>query len=276
MEIRSAIAGLGLLLTFLAVQLPPSGLAEDAQVAPAGFHTIEFNIEGVAREALIYVPTRAKPAPLPVVFVFHGHGGSSRQAAWSFALDRHWPEAISVYMQGLPTPGRLTDPEGKRAGWQSRARDQGDRDLKFFDAVLIRLKRDFQIDEKRIYATGHSNGGAFTYLLWAERGDTFAAVAPSAAATPGLSARGLKPKPAMHLAGQQDALVKYEWQKSTMQAIQRLNQCSATGKPWAAQCTIYDSQIGAPFVTLIHPGNHRFPAGGAALIARFFQEHPAR
>ena len=41
-----------------------------------------------------------------------------------------WPEAIVVYMQGLNTPGKLTDPEGKKSGWQSGPGDQKDRDLK--------------------------------------------------------------------------------------------------------------------------------------------------
>ena len=34
----------------------------------------------------------------------------------------------------------------------------------------------FKIDEKRVYATGHSNGGGFTYLLWTCRPDAFAAL----------------------------------------------------------------------------------------------------
>ena len=52
--------------------------------------------------------------------------------------------------------------------------DQGDRDLKFFDEVLSTLKKEYKVDANRVYATGHSNGGAFTYLLWGERGDVFA------------------------------------------------------------------------------------------------------
>jgi polyhydroxybutyrate depolymerase len=32
------------------------------------------------------------------------------------------------------------------------------------------MKQDYRVDEQRIYATGHSKGGAFTYLLWAARG----------------------------------------------------------------------------------------------------------
>ena len=163
---------------------------------------LSFTVDGVERTALVYVPAAAKTSPVPLVFVFHGHGGTARQVAYSFAMDKYWPEAISVYMQGLPTPGQLIDPEGKLSGWQKSEGDQGDRDLKFFDAVLARMERDYQVDGKRIYATGHSNGGGFTYLLWLARGDVFAAVAPSSAVAKYV--RQLKPKPVMHLAGQND------------------------------------------------------------------------
>jgi len=74
----------------------------------------------------------------------------------------------------------MIDRAGVMAGWQGLAGAQGDRDLRFFDVMLASLRAEFHLDEKRIYATGHSNGGLFTYLLWAERGDTFAALAPSA------------------------------------------------------------------------------------------------
>ena len=192
-------------------------------------------------------------------------------AARTFAYQRRWPEAIVVYMQGLKTPGRLTDPQGKRPGWQHAIGEQGDRDLKFFDAVLASLKQDYRVDEKRIYATGHSNGGAFTYLLWAARGDRFAAFAASSA-TAARSLRMLKPKPVMHIAGRADALVKFAWQQRTMDALRRLNQCG-DGQPWEKWCTSYPSEIGAPVVTFIHPGSHRFPADAPATIVKFFKAH---
>ena len=166
----------------------------------------EWTIDGVQREALIYRPAKSTPAEgkapakgAPVVFGFHGHGGNARQAARSFRLHEEWPEAVVVYMQGVPTPGRLTDPEGKLNGWQHDPGDHEDRDLKFFDAVLATLKKDHQIDENRIYVTGHSNGAAFTYVLWVARGDVFAAIAPSAGFS--RSARTAKPKPVLHIAG---------------------------------------------------------------------------
>lgn len=240
-----------------------------------GFQEMSFRVDGVMRTALVHAPASATTNPAPLVFVFHGHGGSARQAARSFHLEREWPEAVVVYMQGLKTPGQLTDPEGNRAGWQAKAGDEGDRDLKFFDAVLARMKKDFSVDAKRIYATGHSNGGGFTYLLWLERADVFAAVAPSAAVA--TYAGQLKPKPVLHLAGEKDMLVKFAWQQQMMVALRKLNGCEAAGKPWDQdkRCTLYPSENGSPVVTFIHSGGHVFDAASPALIVKFFKQHPA-
>lgn len=240
--------------------------------AADGFQQLSFTVNGVVRTALIYVPASAKINPTPLVFVFHGHGGSAPQAEKSFHIEREWPEAIVVYMQGLKTVGQLTDPQGTRSGWQVAVGDYGDRDLKFFDAVLTRLKQDYNVDAKRIYATGHSNGGGFTYLLWLARGDVFAAVAPSSAVAKFVMQ--LKPKPAMHIAGESDPLVKFAWQQKMMAAVRAVNGCAATGEVWDKQCTVYPSKNGTPLVTFIHLGGHVFDPAAPALIVKFFKEHP--
>ena len=77
----------------------------------------------------------------------------------------------------MPTPGRLTDPEGKRSGWQAAVGDHGDRDLRFVDAMLATLRAELPVDGRRVHATGHSNGGGFTYLLYAVRSADFASFA---------------------------------------------------------------------------------------------------
>ena len=258
-------------LFLLALLLALSGpLARGAEADT--FAQLSFTVDGVVRTALVYVPPTAATSPTPLVFVFHGHGGSARQAARSFHLEREWPEAISVYMQGLDTPGQLTDPQGNESGWQSALGNQGDRDLKFFDAVLARLKQDYNVDTKRIYCTGHSNGGGFTYLLWLARGEVFAAVAPSSAAA--RYANKLPPKPALILAGQNDPLVKFSWQERTMDAVRKVDGCAPTGESWEKQCTLYPSNRGTPLVTAIFPGGHQFNPAAPALIVKFFKEHP--
>ncbi|MBC7369472.1 MAG: esterase [Undibacterium sp.] len=230
-----------------------------------------WTVEGVTREALVALPPDATTKPTPVLFVFHGHGGTMGHAARTMAFHTLWPEALIVYPEGLNTPGTLTDPEGKKSGWQSAAGDQGDRDLKFFDALLASLRREFHIDDRRLYATGHSNGGGFTYLLWAGRGAQFAPFAPSSP----IAARAvpkLKPKPVWHLAGRNDDLVKFAWQGRMIEAVRRINQCGPAQPAVNGQVT-YPSKVGAPVVTYIHAGGHTFPAEAPALIVAFFKTH---
>ncbi len=237
----------------------------------------EFTVDGVVRETLVAAPASAKTTLAPLVFGFHGHGGNMQFAARSYHIHTLWPEAIVVYPQGLNTKGQLTDPEGKKPGWQGTAGSEGDRDLKFFDVMLASLEKEFKVDTKRIYSTGHSNGGGFTYLLWAERGDKFAAFAPSAAAARRALATegGLKPKPMIHIAGENDPLVKFEWQKLTMEAVRKSNLCGE-GTSWEGTtgCTFYPSKIGAPVVTFIHTGTHTYATEAPALIVKFFKQHP--
>jgi polyhydroxybutyrate depolymerase len=232
-----------------------------------------WKVAELDREALVYLSTKRSDDAVPLVFGFHGHGGSAQQAARSYGLHQLWPEAIVVYMQGVPTVGRLTDPEGKRNGWQHDADENSARDLKFFDAVLATIREKQNVDNRRIYATGHSNGGGFTYLLWANRPDVFAAIAPSAAGSRSLRTSKPKPVPVLHVAGKQDQLVKYTWQQFTMQRVREINKCGNEGKQWVKGCTIYSAEDGAPFVSYIHDGTHKYPAEAPALIVRFFKEH---
>jgi polyhydroxybutyrate depolymerase len=232
---------------------------------------LELTVAGVKREALVVAP--AGP-PKRLVFDFHGHGGTARHAAQKHALHAHLPDAVVVYPQGLNTPGRLTDPEGKKSGWQHDAGDQADRDLKFFDALLTDLLKAHAVDPKRVYATGHSNGGGFTYLLWAERGDALAAVAPVAAGG-GLRVIGkLKPKPCLHVAGEADPLVRFAGQRRVMDAVNRVNGCDGDGTPWEGKGKLFTGKSAA-FVEVVHPGGHEYPAFAAKLIATFFRQHPA-
>jgi len=232
---------------------------------------VHVKVEGTTREALVLAPAMASTADSPVVFVFHGHGGNAAKASDQFNIQKYWPQAIVVYMQGLPIPSK-TDPVGKKAGWQHGAGQVEDRDLKFFDATLARLKKDYKVDDGRVYATGHSNGGSFSYLLWAERGDALAAVAPSSAGIANRYLKELKPKAALHVAGKKDEIASYEQQRKLMDALRALNGCADKGQAWHKLGTIYRSAGGTPFVELVHPGGHDFWDEAPKLIAAFFKE----
>lgn len=257
-------------LLLLPLALPIFSLAEGRGGDPRNFYRESYKIEGVSREAIIFIPPSASTSPAPVVFAFHGHGGSMRRTVGQFSLPRIWPKAISVYMQGLNTVSD-GDPEGRKPGWQSYPGDYGDRDLKFFDAVLDGLIQSGKADADRIYATGFSNGGSFAYVLCAARGDRFAAVAPCAAPNAHKIIPLLNPKPVLNITGRKDLLVKFANQEKAIADLRQLNGCEGSGRPWGKFGKLYPSASGTPLIAVIHPGGHVVPANIPIAIVKFFQ-----
>ncbi|NBO92634.1 MAG: esterase [Planctomycetia bacterium] len=244
-------------------------------VADEPTQVAEWTVGTVKREAVVIPPTKKTDGPVPVVFVFHGHGGSMKKME-KLGFQKLWPEAVIVCPQGLPTvSGR--DPEGKRSGWQQKIGNNDDRDLKFVDAMLKTVRDKYKVDDGHVFATGHSNGGGFTYLLGAARSKQFAALAPSASGASGLrTVKDRKPLPVLHIAGEKDEIVPFANQQKMVETIRKFNGCEADGKQWAKvgdlSGTIYPSNDGGPVVFVEHPGTHKYPDNAPTLIVRFFKE----
>jgi len=244
--------------------------------APEGFVEKTWTVDGVKRTALVRVPA-AVTGQVAVVFCWHGHGGRSTHSAAKWGYDQADKTSLLVFPQGLPTVSPLVDKEGRMPGWQTTVGGEGDRDIHLFDAILADLKKQYAVDDRRIFSMGHSNGAAFSYLLWQARPEIIAAVGSVAG---GLRAdsKSLPPMPVIHVAGEKDPLVKFTWQQATFAAVKRFNGCADEGKPWAKEgvleATIFASSKGAPLVTGIHTGGHEYAKGSTELIVRFFKENP--
>jgi polyhydroxybutyrate depolymerase len=242
----------------------------NAQAPIPGLTTQTWVVDGVTRSALVTAPkTAAGKAPL--VLVFHGHGGSSANAARTFRTHELWPDAVVIYPQGFPTVGAVTDPEGRLPGWQQKAGDNGDRDLHLVDAMLAWALDHYAIDRTRVFAAGHSNGGSMVYLLWSARGDRFAAFAPSSSVFRLDAMAGAKPKPVFIVSGRADPLVPFAAQQLSLRGVLRLNQAAADAQPWSGDAQMHRSSIGADVVAYIHPGGHPMPEDAGALIVKFFK-----
>src|SRR5262249_30641551 len=63
------------LALFGLVAFTPDVQAQSA--LPAGVERVELTVDGVSRVALVYAPASAKTERTPVVFGFHGHGGTA-------------------------------------------------------------------------------------------------------------------------------------------------------------------------------------------------------
>jgi polyhydroxybutyrate depolymerase len=248
--------------------------AGHAQAPIPGLRTQTWVVDGVTRSALIAAPEHAT-GKVPLVLVFHGHGGSSTNAARTFRTHEFWPDAVVMYPQGLPTVGALTDPEGRLPGWQQKAGDNGDRDLHLVDAMLAWAADHYAIDRTRVFAAGHSNGGSMVYLLWSARGDRFAAFAPSSSVFRADALARAKPKPVFIVSGREDPLVPFAAQQFSLRGVLRLNHAATDTQPWSGEVQVHRSSTGADVVTYIHAGGHPMPEDAGSLIVKFFKEiHP--
>jgi polyhydroxybutyrate depolymerase len=266
------------LLICLAAALAALGSPAASVAAAAGHHRpgsiVRWTVDGVEREALVFPPREAQAAARhPLVVAFHGHGGRTRSTSVRMHIHTLWPQAIVVYPQGLNTP-TPHDPAGTRPGWQGSAGDLGDRDLRFFDAIVATMRRSYGVDRRRIYATGFSNGAVFSLLLWAQRPQTIAAIGevagrldPSETLT---TARAL-----VAIAGRSDTVAPFAVQKRTMELARRINDASGPGLPCGPYCRLYPSANGpVPVKTFVHPGGHVYPLWASTKIVAFLRSHP--
>jgi len=236
-----------------------------AAVLQSSPQSVTLKIDGVERTALVFAPAIPSPRP-PVVFAFHGHMGTSRQASRSFEIQKEWPNAVVVYPQGLPTPSPLVDREGRYPGWVLDA-EETNRDVRFFDGLYRDVIRRFNADPKHVFAMGHSNGGAFVYTLWALRGGLFAGFGSAEAA--GARKYSLQPKPIFVTIGSRDQLVRPAVQHLSFGDVLKVNQAAETGSPFGAKGSLFKGKV--PTVLWEYDGGHAFPRDSVPSMVAFFK-----
>lgn len=200
------------------VLLPaPHGPADGGAVP--GTHRLAIASGGYRREAVLHVPKGYDPAARPPLVVgLHGAGGNGEQfmkgGGWADLSDRQG--FLFVGPDGLPArPGSeanfLTNPRlwnsGQlRPGAPRTAID----DSAFVAALLDDLGARAPYDQKRVYVTGHSNGGGMTFRLAARLANRIAAIGTVAGLVADEAPRPERPVPTLYLLGTKDPLVPLE------------------------------------------------------------------
>jgi polyhydroxybutyrate depolymerase len=162
--------------------LPPAPAAETPSApspsAPlqAGDYTQTLTVGADTRSYLLHVPANYDGStPLPLVLIFHGGGGTAQAMVHSTQMSAKadlenfivaYTQAtiadngISAWNTGLyPYPGITADDDA------------------YTQDVIAQIESQLNVDTKRIYAAGFSNGSMMTYRLAAKFPDIFAAVA---------------------------------------------------------------------------------------------------
>jgi polyhydroxybutyrate depolymerase len=142
-----------------------------AATTPVGTVTHE-TIEPGGRSYRLYVPSALPAGPVPLFIGLHGGTGWGDQFAYTNRIERLAESNgfIVVHPDGVPQPntrGRVWN-GGMCCG--IAARNDVD-DVAFIDDVIDRIEADHDIDENRVVAFGHSNGGIMSYRLACELSD---------------------------------------------------------------------------------------------------------
>jgi len=233
--------------------------------------TKNYNINGVTRKVILYAPT-LKSDKVPVVFVFHGHGGNANFVSRRIDVQKYYKDALVIFMEGLPgrkVPG--LDPNGTINGWQIFTDDLEGRDIQFFDEVFSEIHKDYKIDDRKIYLIGHSNGARFANVLWKMRGDKITALC-SASAQGGSLILGAVPVSVWMYIGKNDRIISPKSQEESIPIVKANLGITENGKNEDDK-TYFTGKNDTELVIQQSNSGHEFPKSSLPEIITFFKRH---
>lgn len=281
----------------------------------SGDHTRKLTVDDRERSFLLHVPPKYDhEKPTPVVLALHGMAMNGPMMVWFSGLTKKADEAgfIVVYPSGTGTDPFLIWNAG---GFQGKLPEGMADDVAFIDKLLDDLSTAVNMDQKRVFACGISNGGMMSYRLAAELSDRIAAIAPVAGTIAIEESKPTRPVPVIHFHGTKDDLVPFEVAKGktpsfmkfkgvedSIQTWVKLNGCdekpktdtlSKDGDEMKVVRTCYGGGKGGAEVVLIviEEGGHTWPGqkppvgflgksvkniSANDLMWEFFQKHPMK
>jgi polyhydroxybutyrate depolymerase len=189
----------------------PAAAAND-HVTPKTI-TMHILVNGTDRKFLVHLPSSYNESEdWPVIFIFHGGGGTAsgimKETGWAKKADEEG--FIAVFPEGSsPDPSKRTSFLKNPQTWNDgsyRSNLSTASDVTFVSEILADLKTKYNVDGKRIYATGFSNGASMTFRLARELSQDFAAVAPVSGADWLPDTVPARPVPILYITGTADPL----------------------------------------------------------------------
>ena len=198
----------GFIVTSVGCADSRGGRFRDRGAAPASASNKEMvqqtlTVGGQKRTYYVHKPSGADSGRLALVLMFHGGRGDGNSAArmsgFSAVADKYgfvvaYPESTGNWRDGRESTG------------------SGFEDIEFVRALIDELEKSANIDRKRVYSTGISNGGMFTLRLACDASLEIAAFAPVAASMPVPFKPNCQPKrpvPMLVIHGTEDGWVRW-------------------------------------------------------------------
>ena len=165
--------------------------------------------DNIERNYLVYVPNiYTGETAVPLLFNFHGFGSNATEQInyGEFRDIADTENFILVCPEGTLLNGSTHFNVG---GWTLASNVD---DVGFTAALIEELSANYNIDDKRIYSTGMSNGGFMSFLLACQLSEKIAAVASvTGSMTPQTysACDPQHPMPVMQIHGTDDSVVPY-------------------------------------------------------------------
>ncbi|WP_314513972.1 alpha/beta hydrolase family esterase [Xanthocytophaga agilis] len=173
-----------------------------------------LTVDGLQRTYTLNLPpTYYTSSDFSLVIAMHGGGGNADQFETTSKLTDKANTAgfIVVYPEGVQSDGLLKARTWNAGGCCDYARDHNIDDVNFIRQLINHLISTYKINPKRVYATGHSNGGMLSYRLACEMPEKIAAIATSSCTmVVKQPCNPSRPVPVLHMHSVKDEHVPYK------------------------------------------------------------------
>ncbi|MDP2273491.1 MAG: alpha/beta hydrolase-fold protein [Archangium sp.] len=164
---------------------------------------------GGSRPVKVSVPKNYAGRATPLLLALHGYGNSGKPFESYLGL----PSLVESEGIILVSPDGTVDAKGQRfwnAGSDACCNFGGSAvdDVKYLRELLAELRGVYNVDPRRIFVVGHSNGGFMAYRLACELSGELAAIMSLAGATP--NCHPTSPVSVLQIHGDRDVGVRYE------------------------------------------------------------------
>jgi len=176
----------------------------------------DFKVGTTTRQMLVYAPLDIEPNR-PLLISMHGMNQDivyqQNQTKWEVVAKEN--NFVVVY------------PGGIKNSWDI----SGTRDIDFVLAIIDEMSKRYNIDRERVYLSGFSMGGMFTYHAATKIADKIAAFAPvSGYLMGGPNTKSSRPIPIIHTHGTTDDVVAYSGVATCLNAWIKRNNCPTTAQ----------------------------------------------
>ncbi|PPQ74713.1 hypothetical protein CVT24_003929 [Panaeolus cyanescens] len=203
-----------------------------------------------SRQYILQVPSNYNPNnPYKLIFGFHWLNGNMNNVAPGYYGLRDLAKETAIFVA----------PNGIDNGWANT----NNRDTQFVDQILSEVQNGLCVDEKQIFATGFSYGGAMSYNIACSRPNVFRAVSVIAGAQLSGCSGGETKIPYLGIHGVVDSVLNISNGRTLRDRYLRVNGCQSKtaqepgrGSDSTYIKTEYSCSAGFPVWWIAHGGDH--------------------